>query len=518
MPKISIIIPIYKPKYERLKLTFDSIKSLDYDDIEIILVVDSKTSNIDFETELSDSSKYFRLFYKEHSGISDTVNVGLNESLGEYIFLLNQYDIINLDRINLALNEFDNNENLSVLSNSVFYRSSVVIRKSILPCMPYWFEQYYAPCDVEKFIMTCKLHNIETKIIEDDINKNNYKVSNKHTRNKKRLKRLIKQISQSTENNILTCIIPFKNEGCEVEKTINSIYATTENTSIIVINDNSDDSYYYDDLQEFYPNIKYIKNKRTIGHGNIDLGVINSDTNYSILIDAHMRFYNDNWDDRICKFLEEHPKSIVYGNTSIITKNQNGTYKNEDCSEKIVHTYGAGVILDTNSTFHFMHFWAYNDKLNDKNEIYRMTPNILGACYCFSNDWYKYIGGTYGLSQYGLSEACLALKTWLMGGKCYRIQDFYIGHVYRDVFPYNIKPFSCELNRRFLVELYVDDNDLRNKYFNSQQKYLEKTYDNFSVEWNNLYKKLESYIKYYKSKFLMSLTQFDKDINSKFLS
>lgn len=517
MPKISIIIPIYKPKYERLRLTFDSIKSLEYDDIEIILVVDSKTSSIDFETELSDSTKYFRLFYKEHSGVSDTVNIGLNESLGEYIFLLNQYDIINLDRINLALKEFNNNENLSVLSNSMFYRSSVVIRKSILPCMPYWFEQYYAPCDIEKFVITCKLHNIETKIIEDDINKTNYKVSNKHSRNQKRLKRLIKQISQSTENNILTCIIPFKNEGCEVEKTINSIYATTENTSIIVINDNSDDSYYYDDLQEIYPHIKYIKNTKTIGHGNIDLGVINSDTKYCILIDAHMRFYEDNWDKRICNFLENNKNSIIYGFTTIIEKNQNGTYKNEDCSEKTVKTCGAGVNLNTDSELHFMHFWAYNDKLNAENEVYKITPNILGACYCFSKEWYNYIGGTYGLSQYGLSEACLAVKTWLMGGKCYRIQDFYVGHIYRKTFPYTIKSYSCELNRRFLVELYVDNNEDKIKYFNTQQKYLEKSYNTFLNEWNNLYEKVESYIKHYRSKFVMTLDNFRENINSKFI-
>lgn len=516
--KISILIPVYKANYNKLILTLNSIKNLDYDNIELVIVIDGEKTSIDFDNILNNFNKEVKLFTKTHSGVADTVNLGMNECSGEFIFLLNQYDIIHPDRIKLALDKFRKEESLSIIVNQTFYRSSVAIRKSILPCMPYWFEQYYAPCDVEKFVFTCNIHHIGVDYINENFIINEYKQSSKnHTRIRKRLKRLYNQISKDTSNNILTCIIPFKNEKYEVEKTINSILSTTEQTSIVIINDNSDDNYFYDDLEICYPNIKYISNKKTIGHENIDLGVINSDTKFSILIDAHMRFYEDNWDIRICNFLEEHPKSIIYGNTAIIEKNPNETYINEDCKNKLIHTYGAGVNLNINSKNIFKHFWAYNDKLDDKDEIYHLSPNILGACYGFSNEWYKFIGGTYGLSQYGLSEACLAVKTWLMGGSCYRIQDFIVGHVYRNNFPYKINQFSYELNRRFLIELFSDNDEQKQMFIDCQIKNIDKNQiDNFSKNWNELYKKSEHYIKYYKSRFSLSLLQFIKDINSKF--
>ena len=49
----------------------------------------------------------------------------------------------------------------------------------------------------------------------------------------------------------LTCIIPFKNEGIEVDKTIESILSTS-NPKIIIINDNSDDNFDYKYLKTKY--------------------------------------------------------------------------------------------------------------------------------------------------------------------------------------------------------------------------------------------------------------------------
>ena len=44
-------------------------------------------------------------------------------------------------------------------------------------------------------------------------------------------------------HNSITCILTFRNEGIEVEKTIESILNTSLNTDILLIDDNSDDGY-----------------------------------------------------------------------------------------------------------------------------------------------------------------------------------------------------------------------------------------------------------------------------------
>ncbi len=92
----------------------------------------------------------------------------------------------------------------------------------------------------------------------------------------------------------LTIIIPFLNEGNEIENTIRSIFETSvTNPHIILINDNSNDNFnYYEMTLRYGDHITYIlHNERKGVAESRNEGVHLSETPYILLLDGHMRFY-----------------------------------------------------------------------------------------------------------------------------------------------------------------------------------------------------------------------------------
>lgn len=88
----------------------------------------------------------------------------------------------------------------------------------------------------------------------------------------------------------LTVIIPFLNEGIEVERTIKEIKRTAgEAVSIVLVNDASDDDFDYESLVNKY-NTVYILHSQRQGSGPAKQAGINAcQTPYFLVIDAHMR-------------------------------------------------------------------------------------------------------------------------------------------------------------------------------------------------------------------------------------
>mgnify|MGYP002858734391 CR=1 FL=1 len=109
----------------------------------------------------------------------------------------------------------------------------------------------------------------------------------------------------------LTIIIPFLNEGVEVERTVQSILEhTKECVDIILINDGSDDGIDYAAISTKY-NTKYLYNKERQGVAKCrDIGVEASETEYFLLLDAHMRFYSNNWYSILLSNLEKESNTL----------------------------------------------------------------------------------------------------------------------------------------------------------------------------------------------------------------
>ena len=115
---ISILIPIYNcEKY--IKECLDSCLNQDFTGTyEIIIIDDGSTDNtIKLINKYNDSK--IKLYQKEHSGISDTLNFGLTKCNGEYICRMDGDDVMYENRLTLQYKYMQRDKNVDILSNGL---------------------------------------------------------------------------------------------------------------------------------------------------------------------------------------------------------------------------------------------------------------------------------------------------------------------------------------------------------------------------------------------------------------
>lgn len=180
-------------------------------------------------------------------------------------------------------------------------------------------------------------------------------------------------------NTLVTVIIPFLNEGGEVWQTIASLSANTkQHINIIVINDASNDGYDYS-LIEKMENVLYICNKRRLGVAACrDMGIDLCETDYFLLLDAHMRFYDDKWYELVVSQLKSNNRQLLCFESLPLINNSGKISKAESAIG-----YGAYINPDSESD-HFLEVdWI--SSLEDNKTI---IPCILGAAYACSKSYW----------------------------------------------------------------------------------------------------------------------------------
>lgn len=247
----------------------------------------------------------------------------------------------------------------------------------------------------------------------------------------------------------LTVIIPFRNEKEEVERTLTGFFRSCPgNTTIILINDASDDGYDYSCLTK-QENIRYIKNSHSLGVAQCrDLGVALASTPYLLFLDAHMRFYGDIVTP-LLRFLESHPRTLACLQTKIwegldIPRERDGKSNTKGCR-----------IL-----FEPQRFWEVEWQTlreNEKQQREIEIPCVMGAAYGISKEYYCYLHGFKGLSGWGYDEQLLSTKVWLEGGRCVLLKDTEIGHVYRLNFPYPVSSDNWVRNKLVLTAYFMPE-------------------------------------------------------------
>lgn len=242
----------------------------------------------------------------------------------------------------------------------------------------------------------------------------------------------------------LSVIITFANEQAEVERTLKSIRRNSPvDLPIILVNDASDDGYNYDFLQFKY-NVTYIKNEVRLGVAKSrDLGVENCKTPYFILLDAHMRFYDDTWYSAIVNQLEKNSKILLCCQTRNIRKTQ---------KEKKFKPIGAIIVFDS-ETNTFDPVWNFTEKCPE-SPIERI-PCVLGATYATSKTYWLHLKGLSGLLSYGGDEQYISMKVWREGGKCIVLKNIIVGHLYRKKHPYNFNDVDFLYNKMLICELVM---------------------------------------------------------------
>jgi glycosyltransferase involved in cell wall biosynthesis len=250
-------------------------------------------------------------------------------------------------------------------------------------------------------------------------------------------------------NNRLSIIIPFLNEGEEVENTVKSIRQYCDRVDIILINDASSDSYDYESVAKKYGAI-YIVNKERLGvAASRDKGINISPYPYFLLLDAHMRFYDSLWADKIIHILENNERTILCCQTKIL-----GIEEGIVVERNLSTVYAA--YIDFCSPNNILGAsWTSVKYPHSSNQELIPVACILGAGYACTKKYWQYLNGLNGLMFYGSDETYISLKAWLEGGKCLLLTNVIIGHVYRTQFPYHVENLYTCYNRMLIAELLL---------------------------------------------------------------
>ena len=244
----------------------------------------------------------------------------------------------------------------------------------------------------------------------------------------------------------LSAVMSFLNERDEVANTVRSIRETAGDTvDIVVVNDASDNDYNYEkDLAGL--NVKYyVCNERLGAAQGKQKAVELCDTPYFILLDAHMRFYDRDWADKLVAELDKNPNQLLCCQTKVLSKDDDGTLTDKG----LMGVYGAYVTFTPDELIPNIK-WN-NGKIATplaKGQI----PAVLGASYCTSKTYWNKLRGLQGLIHYGCEEAYISIKAWLEGGGCHFIDDIVIGHLYRKNAPYRIDTVLNNYNYYLIAE------------------------------------------------------------------
>lgn len=131
MPKISIIVPIYKvEKY--INKCIESILNQTFEDFELILVDDGSPDKCgEICDEYAKKDKRVRVIHKKNGGLSDARNKGIYESKGEYIGFVDSDDYIASDMYKVLYDDIvRNNAEVSVCGIYNCYNNIVKVECS----------------------------------------------------------------------------------------------------------------------------------------------------------------------------------------------------------------------------------------------------------------------------------------------------------------------------------------------------------------------------------------------------
>lgn len=256
------------------------------------------------------------------------------------------------------------------------------------------------------------------------------------------------------DNKKLSLIIPFLNEKYEVENTLESIKKHSKgDIEIILINDASNDGFDYSCIAKKY-GTKYVENSNRLGvAASRDLGVELCQTPYFLFLDAHMRFYDDFWVERIISELENDKRTLLCCQTKTLGLEDGILIERKDRSI----TFGACLEINKNAELLQLQ-WVHQVPFDTLGQQTIPIVCVLGAGYACSKEYWQYLKGLEGLKYYGSDELYISLKVWLEGGTCKLLKDILIGHIYRSSsFPYNTEMKFRLYNKLFIGELLLPD-------------------------------------------------------------
>lgn len=172
MPKISIIVPVYKAE-KTLVQCVDSILGQSFADFELILVDDGSPDNSpEFCDEYAKKDSRIKVIHKENGGVSSARNAGIEKAQGEYICFVDSDDYVLKNHISSLLNTIEtNNSGLAVAPVILTYnnvQSNKKLKNETISLSDLSKE------NMEKIFDSAVMHGPNSKLYRADIVKNNH--------------------------------------------------------------------------------------------------------------------------------------------------------------------------------------------------------------------------------------------------------------------------------------------------------------------------------------------------------
>ena len=109
-PLVSVVVPVYNIK-EYVGKCLKSLMSQDYENYEVVVVDDgSNDGSAEVCDEFAKRDKKIRVVHKKNGGLSDARNVGINETKGELICLVDGDDIVKENFVSELVEALVNND------------------------------------------------------------------------------------------------------------------------------------------------------------------------------------------------------------------------------------------------------------------------------------------------------------------------------------------------------------------------------------------------------------------------
>lgn len=550
MVKVSVCLPVYN-RACYIGECIGSILSQTFEDFELLIVDDGSTDDtVDIIRSYNDPR--IRLIMNEHDYIG-SLNLLLEEAKGKYIARMDSDDIMMPERLAVQYEYMESHPEVDVLGTGIrcfgdaeydcppfcvgnvgikellegccVTHPTTMIRKSRMNEFNLRYSRnyiYLEDYDLWARAVICGLciRNIPDILLKYRFCDSQVTVVHNAVQKKGAVRVrtmlalewqhqvgcLVNQLEQvKSSKNLLTVIVVFYNEKEEVGNTVKSIRETAGcSVDVIVINDGSDDGYGYEaDLVSY--NVNYIRNAYNIGSSaSKEKGVRCCRTKYFMLIDAHMRFYQKNWPERVLHYLDKNDQQLLCCQTRVLKK-VSGKISVEDSKK----TYGAYVYLGTESYIPSL-LWNTSRPCHMSDE--GQVPCILGAAYASSRDYWMKLRGLEGLITFGCEEAYLSIKAWLQGGGCRLVEDVVVGHLYKDTSSYSALSAKLIYNHLAIAETLFPVS-LKNRTFALAEEKNTNNYNNALVLLQAYSEQLNELKQYYHTNLCGHDFEFIRKIN-----
>lgn len=492
---VSVVMPV-KNGEKYLKESIDSVLNQTLSDFELLIVDDGSTDNT---KKIIESYRDDRVVYLKSNGegISEALNTSIRRAIGLYIARMDADDIMYPNRLALQVNYMKNNPHIDILASGFEWGNgkavkeyfkfngevtkelllggnrighpTVMFRTKSIESLPFCYEKEFDGAEDYKLWFTALTHGLKIHSIGEPVlyyRQHENQASHKNSYN---FGESIKQMYLKTnDSQDLTVIIPFQNEGIEIEKTVANIRRTTDSINIMLIDDCSYDGFNYENVANIY-HCDFYRTPTNLGVAEArNFGVNKCKTPFFILLDGHMRFWDYNWHHKVIKDLSYNPSRLLTSNTIVFSVDREGLYQNEtlERGRTSFGTFGAKINMEEPG-------WEYTCKWDGKTPKHEglLIPCecVLGAFYASTKVWWNHIHGLRGLIKYGLDEPLMSIKTQMAGGEVLIYKDWGVGHLYRDNNSYKVDVAQIHANQLFLIHLFAKEDKIE-EYSNNLKK------------------------------------------------